>query len=79
MEKYVNRRELLEKEIKDLEKKKENLKSQEKYALKDLVVMENRNISNDTSLNILKEEVTSGIYEEYHHNFHAWYRMHEEG
>lgn len=41
--------------------------------------MENRNISNDTSLNILKEEVTSGIYEEYHHKFHAWYRMHEEG
>lgn len=79
LEEYVSRRKLLEQEIKDLEKKKENLKVQEKYALKDLVVMENRNISNDTSLYILKEETVSGIYEEYHHNFHAWYKMHEEG
>lgn len=79
LEEYVSKRELLEQEIKDLEKKKENLKDQEKYALKDLVVMENRNISNDTSLYILKEETTSGIYEEYNHNFHAWYKMHEEG
>ncbi len=40
---------------------------------------EDTNIDNDTSLYILKEGITFGIYEEYHHNFHAWYRMHEEG
>lgn len=79
LEEYENKRDALEREIAALEQKKERLKTEENLALKDLVVMENRNISNDTSLYILKEETTSGIYEEYHHNFHAWYKMHEEG
>lgn len=79
LEEYANKRDALEREIAALEQKKERLKTEENFALKDLVVMEDTNIDNDTSLYILKEGVTSGIYEEYHHNFHAWYRMHEEG
>ena len=78
LEEYINKRDDLEKEISALEQKKERLKTEENLALKDLVVMEDTNIDNDTSLYILKEGITFGIYEEYHHNFHAWYRMHEE-
>ena len=79
LEEYANKRDALEREIAALEQKRERLKTEENFALKDLVVMEDTNIDNDTFLYILKEGVTSGIYEECHHNFHAWYRMHEEG
>ena len=58
---------------------KAKLEVEEEFELEDLIVMENEDNCNETSLYILRNYDTSGICEEYHHSFEAWYNLHEDG
>ena len=80
LEEYINERNSLEQEIKDLLEKKEQLqddgipKKEEIFAIRDLIVIENTNINGESNLYILKLS-TSDIYHEYQGVFNAWYKM----
>lgn len=79
LEEYIDKRDTLEKEIADLEEQKAKLEVEEEFELEDLIVMENEDNYNETSLCILDDSNHSGICEEYHHSFEAWYNLHEDG
>lgn len=73
---YVTKRDALEKEIASLQAQKEKLKGVETFDMQDLVVMENKNVNNESNLYILYG--VNSICEEYHNEFKAWYRLHPE-
>lgn len=76
---YVTKRDALEKEIASLQAQKEKLKGVETFDMQDLVVMENKNVNNESNLYILYSDgVPTDICEEYHNEFKSWYRLHPE-
>ena len=75
---YIAKRDALEKEIDNLQTKKEELQNVETFYVENLIVMENTNVNNESNLYILHSVSTSGIYYEYHNEFKAWYRLHPD-
>lgn len=75
---YVAKRDALEKEIASLQAQKEKLQNVETFNMVDLVVMENTNANNESTLYILRATHNGGICYEYHDEFKAWYRLHPD-
>ena len=61
--------------IKAVEEKLQNV---ETFNMADLVVMENTNVNNESTLYILRATNNGGICHEYHNEFDAWYRLHPD-
>ncbi len=75
---YIAKRDSLEQEINDLLKQKKQLQNVQTFDMADLIVMENTNVNNESDLYILCTTHIGGIYDEYHDDFTAWYRMHPD-
>ena len=78
LDKYISKRDALEKEIDSLQNQKEKLQNVATFDMCNLIVIENVNEKNESNLFILRTNPTTPICSEYHNEFDAWYRLHPE-
>lgn len=78
LEDYITKRSTLEQEIENLLKQKEELQDSKTFDIEDLIVIEHTKADGQSNLFILYSSGIDGIYHEYHKNFSAWYRLHDD-